>query len=231
MIHGYIRVSTADQAKDGRSSLADQERRIRGIAMSHGADDCPIWKDDDISGSIPLGDRPAGKRMLAAARRGDVIVASKLDRIFRSSRDALNQAEDLHKSGIDIILIDFGTDPVMSSPCGKLFFTILAACAEFERQRIRERIGEGKAGKRARGGHAGGKAPFGWKVVGEGRTATLEVEPREQAIIEVARGMQKEGMGFNAIARALSERGHLSRAGTPFNPSQVQRWLQRIARR
>jgi len=91
-----------------------------------------------------------------------VIVASKLDRMFRSARDALNQAEDLHKQGVDIVLMDVSTDPVMSSACGKLFFSMLASFAEFERMRIRERIAEGKTGKRACGGHAGGEAPCGW---------------------------------------------------------------------
>jgi putative DNA-invertase from lambdoid prophage Rac len=227
MIHGYIRVSTAEQARDDRASLFEQERRIRAVATLHGADNPPIWRDEDVSGSVPLSDRPAGRRMLAHVARGDVIVASKLDRMFRSARDALNQAEDLHKQGVDIVLMDVSTDPVMSSACGKLFFSMLASFAEFERMRIRERIAEGKTGKLARGGHAGGEAPYGWRIEGAGRLARLVEEPSEQAVIARAQELRASGMGLNAIARALSEEGLLSRTGTPFVAMQVSRWLRR----
>ena len=78
--------------------------------------------------------------------------------------------------------MDVSTDPVMSSACGKLFFSMLASFAEFERMRIRERIAEGKTGKLARGGHAGGEAPYGWRIEGAGRLARLVEEPAEQAV-------------------------------------------------
>lgn len=227
MIHGYIRVSTADQARDDRASLAEQERKIRAVATLHGTEEPPIWRDDGVSGGVPLGDRPAGRQMLAQARRGDLIISSKLDRMFRSARDALIQAEDLFKGGIDIVLLDVSTEPVLSSACGKLFFSMLAAFAEFERQRIRERIGEGKRGKRARGGFAGGAPPFGWRVVGEGKAATLAEEPAEQAVIAKARELRAGGATLAAVALALTAAGQLSRAGTPFTPSQIKRWVER----
>jgi DNA invertase Pin-like site-specific DNA recombinase len=99
--------------------------------------------------------------------------------------------------------------------------------AEFERMRIRERIAEGGTGKRARGGHVGGEAPFGWRVEGEGRSAHLVEEPREQAALAKTRELRANGLGLTAIARTLSEQGWLSRAGTPLTAMQVARWLAR----
>jgi hypothetical protein len=47
------------------------------------------------------------------------------------------------------------------------------------------------------------------------------------AVIRRAQGLRDAGMGLNAIARALSEGGHLSRVGTPFVAMQISRWLRR----
>jgi DNA invertase Pin-like site-specific DNA recombinase len=227
MIHGYVRVSTAEQAAEDRTSLADQERRIRAAATLHDVEDPPIWSDVGVSGSIPLTRRGAGRAMLSELERGDMIVASKLDRLFRSASDALTQAEELHRRGIDIVLLDTGTEPVMSSACGKLFFSMLAAFAEFERARIRERISDGQRGKAARGGHIGGEAPYGFKTVGSGRSAMLAPNEEEQRVMAEASQLCASGMSFGKVAGVLTERGYCNRAGQPFTAVQVRRWALR----
>jgi DNA invertase Pin-like site-specific DNA recombinase len=70
--------------------------------------------------------------------RGDVVIAPKLDRLFRSALDALQVAEDLRKRGVSLHLLDLGSD--ISGGLSKLFLTIAAAFAEAERDRIRERM-------------------------------------------------------------------------------------------
>jgi DNA invertase Pin-like site-specific DNA recombinase len=227
MIHGYVRVSAAEQAADDRTSLQDQERRIRAAALLHDVDDPPIWCDIGVSGSVPLTRRGAGRAMLSEIEPGDTIVSAKLDRLFRSASDALTQAEELHRSGIDIVLLDTGTEPVMSSASGKLFFSMLAAFAEFERARIRERISDGKRGKMARGGHAGGEPPYGFLIVGSGRGAMLVENDQEQKVMAEARRLRGSGISLSKVARMLTEHGYRSRTGTPFTAVQVRRWALR----
>jgi DNA invertase Pin-like site-specific DNA recombinase len=70
-------------------------------------------------------------------------------------------AEAWHKRGISLILVDSGVEPVSDNGTGKLFLSILASVAEFERQRIADRMREGRTGKRQRDGHIGGQAPYG----------------------------------------------------------------------
>ena len=70
-------------------------------------------------------------------------------------------------------------------------------------------------------------APYGWRIEGTGRLARLVEEPSEQAVIAKARELRASGLGYNAIARALSAEGLLSRTGTPFVAMQVSRWLRR----
>jgi putative DNA-invertase from lambdoid prophage Rac len=157
-----------------------------------------------VSGSVPLRDRPEGAQLLAIARKGDTIVAPKLDRVFRSALDALQVIEDLQKRGIGLVLLDLGGD-VSGNGISRLVLTILAAVAEEERDRIRERITGVKRDQHARGRYLGGKPPFGYSVGADG---ALQAVPEQQEAIARARTMRHEGVSFRAIRAALAEEGH-----------------------
>ena len=103
-----------------------------------------LFVERGVSGSVPLADRPQGRKLLAAAGKGDVIVTAKLDRAFRSAADALAVLEEFKAQGIGLHMIDLGGD-VCGNGISKLVFTILSAVAESERDRIRERIRDAKA--------------------------------------------------------------------------------------
>jgi putative DNA-invertase from lambdoid prophage Rac len=229
MLLGYIRVSTIEQAASDRTSLAEQENRVKGCALMRGAaSDLVIYRDPGISGSIPLNERPAGAQMLKDAQPGDIVIASKLDRVFRSSEDALRTTRELHEHGIGVILCDISPDPIAENGVGKLFFSVLAATAEFERWRISERMQDGRRGKRAAGGHQGGDAPFGFKVVGKGRAAKLVPNEHEQAIVRLMCELRQAGRSYRRITPELTRRGLLSRSGTPFGSAQIRRIINRV---
>lgn len=204
MIFGYVRVSTDDQNREGRTSLEDQERRIRGTAMVLGSDEPTTIKDIGVSGSVALCDRPAGGVMFSALQPGDFLIGAKLDRLFRSASDALATVEALHKRGVKVILTDMGSDPVTDGGAAKLFFTMLAAVAEFERWRTRERTADGRRGKAARGGHIGGDAPYGWTKVGAGRAATLVRNEIEQGVIAQIVGIYARTGSYNQTSIAMN---------------------------
>lgn len=228
MLFIYCRVSTDDQ--DEGSSRAEQEQRCRGVCMARGAQpfDISLFYDKGISGSVPLVDRPQGREMLKSADKGDIIVASKLDRLFRSARDALNVVEDLAERGVGVILVDMGLDVITENGASKLFFSMLAAFAEFERGRINERTVEGRRAKQAKGGFVGGKgAPYGWRVVGVGRDATLELVSEEQEAIKLAQELAVKKLKPYQIIRLLSDRGIRARNGKQFHPMQVTRMIQK----
>lgn len=173
--YGYARVSTVEQA-DG-TSLAEQERKIRAIAEFRGERVKAVFCDAGVSGSKALEDRPEGAKLVAALKPGDVLICAKLDRAFRDAADALTKVKAWKAKKIRLILCDIGTDPVTENGVSKLFFTILAGFAEWERERILERVNEGRRAKAQKGGFIGGSAPFGFRVVGQGRDARLEADP------------------------------------------------------
>jgi DNA invertase Pin-like site-specific DNA recombinase len=215
----YTRVSTTEQTAG--TSLADQERVCRGAAMVRGADDLTVAADAGVSGSIPLYERPDGGDMMRKLVTGDAVIAAKMDRMFRSAVDALQTVDELKHRGVSLILVDMGMEPVTENGVGRLFFSIMAAMAEFERTRILERMTDGRKGKAARGGHIGGQAPYGQRVVGHGKDARLEPNADEQAVIDMARMMRLDGMSLRNIAVELP----LSRAGVPFKAQQVARMV------
>jgi putative DNA-invertase from lambdoid prophage Rac len=227
MFFGYVRVSTEEQAASDRTSLKEQERVIRGVAMTRGLDkfDVVVYADPGVSGSIALKERPGGAKLFAQVQKGDVVCASKLDRMFRSCSDALNTAEEWKKQGIELILFDMGCDPVTSNGAAKFFFTILAAAADFERGRINDRTADGRRGKKERGGHLGGQPPYGFKVVGEGREAKLEPNEQEREIIRTAVALRRK-FPLGRTTRELRALGMRDRAGSEFRVVQVKRLLQ-----
>jgi DNA invertase Pin-like site-specific DNA recombinase len=228
MIFCYARVSSIEQAAEGNASIPEQLRKGKALAQMRGVPgkDVITFTDKGISGSTPLAFRPQGKEMLDAAQSGDLIVSSKMDRLFRSAIDALQTAEELKKRGVELILLDVGVDPVTGNGVGKLFFSILAVMAEFERDRIRERTEEGRRGKRARRGFMGGGVPIGFKVQGKGREAQLEEDAREQAAIAWAKQAFKDGHQPGRIGQYLTKY-YPTRSGKKWQCVQVQRILAR----
>lgn len=202
-VFGYCRVSTLKQAAEGES-LEVQRRQIEGYALMHGLAVDQIVVEEGVSGSIPVSERPAAGPLFAQLTRGDVVIAPKLDRLFRSALDALQVVENLKGRGVKLHLLDLGGD-IAGNGLSKLFLTIAAAFAEAERDRIRERISQVKADQKARGRYLGGKVPFGWR---RGETGELVAHDGEQAAIREMRAMRAEGKALRAIAAAMQANGH-----------------------
>jgi DNA invertase Pin-like site-specific DNA recombinase len=134
-VFGYARVSTADQHLTGQ------------IEALKAAGATTIYREK-ISGV--RADRPQLAKLMAALKPGDVVLVSKLDRLGRSTRELLDLIDRISKAGA--VFRSLG-DPLWdtSSPQGRLLSTLLAAIAEFERELIRERTGEGRKRAMANG--------------------------------------------------------------------------------
>jgi putative DNA-invertase from lambdoid prophage Rac len=211
-VYGYIRVSTVQQMEG--ASLAEQERQIRGRCLS-GSDQGPwelaqLFVESGVSASIPLAERPAGAQLLAVTRPGDHIIASKLDRMFRDAIDALSTIKRFREQGVHLWLLDFPGD-CSGNGIATLLVGVLASVAQFERERIAERIAEGKLQQRREGKHQGGARPFGFAVAprkaGDKGAPDLVPIPEEQAAITLMREMRATHT-LRKIAETLREQGH-----------------------
>jgi DNA invertase Pin-like site-specific DNA recombinase len=190
------------QASEGES-LDVQRRQIDGYAHMLGFVLDEIVVEEGVSGSVPVAERPKGGELFARLMKGDVVIAPKLDRLFRSALDALTTVEDLRQRGVGLHLLDLGGD-ISGNGLSKLFLTIAAAFAEAERDRIRERIADVKRDQKTRGRFLGGSRPFGWQIAADGSLEPLESE--RKALLAMSR-MHKAGKSLRAIATAMKERG------------------------
>jgi putative DNA-invertase from lambdoid prophage Rac len=203
-VWGYVRVSTQMQVDEGES-LTTQERQVRAYAELHGMRLDGVFVEKGVSGSLPLNDRPQGARLLAGMKPGDAIITPKLDRMFRSALDALGVMGGMRERGIALHMIDLGGD-VTGNGVAKLVFTVLAAVAEAERDRIRERITDVKRDQKARGRYLGGSAPFGYRI---GNDGTLMPDEAQQAAIREAIELKAQGVSIRGIADLLKRKGHV----------------------
>lgn len=206
---GYCRVSTQRQVVEGES-LEVQRRQIEGYASMHGWPVPDTRTEEGVSGSKPLEDRPIGGKLILELKNGDILIAAKLDRLFRSALDALTMVDVFKKRGIHLHLLDLGGD-ISGNGLGKLFLTIAAAFAEAERDRIRARISETKADQRTRGRHLGGSRPFGYQKVrahSDDKGFDLVEDEHEQAAIPIIMKMHEEGISLRDIAKVLRTDGY-----------------------
>ena len=209
-VFGYARVSTTEQADEG-ASLAAQQQQIAGYAMMKGWHVAEHFIERAVSGSTPLADRLEGSRMLATVGRGDIIVTAKLDRAFRSAADALAVLEEFKEQGVGLHMIDLGGD-VTSNGISKMVFTILAAVAEGERDRIRERIRDAKRHLTSQGVFSGGKRPFGYDIVLDGETSRMVPNAAEMAVIGRMKAMRQAGANIPVDRRRYGTRPEISAA-------------------
>ncbi len=142
----YARVSTNEQ------SCENQLLEIRHFCVVRGWGAGHEYRDEGISG---VSTRPALQKLMADARRRrfDVLVVWRLDRLGRNLRDLLMHIEELSTLGIGFVSLGEGLD--LTTPAGRLQCHLLAALAEFERERIRERVLAGLARARKHGTRLG----------------------------------------------------------------------------
>lgn len=228
--YGYIRVSTAQQVTDDRASLEAQRRQISAAAAMANLPEPIFFEDPGVSGATPLRARPKGRLLMGLLEKGDTLIVAKLDRAFRSAADALDTVEKFKRDGIDLIVVQFGVEPVTTNGVSKMFFGMMALIAEFERSVIVERTLEGRRVKKARGGHIGGEPPYGWKKVGSGAEANLVPNETELATIGLILDLHKGGATVRSIAEHLRQANIRSRTGSYLDKTQVHRIVQRAVK-
>jgi site-specific DNA recombinase len=183
----YCRVSSEDQAE--RGTIENQVEFATKYSDLHQLNLYKIYKEDGISGTVPLHERPQGLQLIedATSKKFDTLLIYKLDRLGRSARITLNSIYQLEQLGVQIKSM---TEPFdTSNPSGRFMLTMLAGVADLERETILERMWHG-ANRAARDGKwLGGIVPYGY-IVDEGYLKVNdepmgELNMSEKAIVEL----------------------------------------------
>jgi site-specific DNA recombinase len=215
----WIRVSTEDQAKG--ESPEHHEKRARAYAEAKGWSVREVYHLEGVSGKAVMQHAEA-QRMLKDIKRGHIqgLIFSKLARLARNTKELLEFSDFFRSSDADLVSIQESIDT--STPAGRLFYTMIAAMAQWEREEISERIAISVPIRAKLGKTTGGQAPFGF----EWKDKRLVIHPTEGPIRKLIHELFAEHRRYKRVVKILNDAGHRNRHGRPFTDTDVKRFIK-----
>lgn len=215
----WIRVSTEDQAR-GESPEIHKERAL-AYAKAKGWTVSEIYDLAGVSGKSVI-NHPEAQRMLNDIKRGHVtgLIFSKIARLARNTKELLEFAEYFRTYNADLISIYENIDT--SSPSGRLFYTIISAMAEWEREEIASRVKQSVEIRAKLGKKLGGQAQFGFTWNGN----DLELHPDEAPVRKLMYELFLKEERKTTVANMLNDMGYRTRSGAKFSRGVIKRWLR-----
>ena len=216
----YVRVSTEEQAREGYS-ISAQLQRLKAFCVSQNWTVEGIYADEGVSAKDM--NRPELKRMLNDIEEGKIncVLVYRLDRLTRSVFDlyklleTFDKYECKFKSATEV----YDTTTAM----GRMFITIVAALAQWERENMGERMAFGKKEKARQSKWTSSHVPFGYDINKE--KDKLIINPLEAKIVRKMFDLYPT-MGMRTIALYLNENKMFTRLGNNWTDNTVSQILK-----
>lgn len=215
----WIRVSTDDQARG--ESPEHHEERARMYAEMKGWNVKTVYNLAGVSGKSVM-ENPETQRMIADIQRGYIsgLIFSKIARLARNTKQLLEFADIFKIYNADLISIYENIDT--SSPAGRLFYTIISAMAEWEREEIASRVKASVLVRAKMGKKLGSDAQFGFRW----NDNEIVLDPEEAPIRKMMYEFFLEEKKLTAVANRLNDMGYRTRKGSKFSRNLIKRWLR-----
>jgi DNA invertase Pin-like site-specific DNA recombinase len=221
-IYSYCRTSELEASLDKQlldTILEPEFLSIQTYCLSQRWFMTESLRDSNCNWMLDFSKRENGKRLLSLLQPGDVLMCSKLERIFSSSHEAVQLINKLKDLRVQLHIVELGGD-VTDSEFSVNFVKLASIFSQLERRKSAERIKGVKQRQRKQGRYLGGSRPFGYMIHENGR---LIENPMEQKMLRRIMDLKKQGKSLRAISSEVST------PAMPISFKTVQRLLQRHA--
>ena len=216
----YCRVSTEEQAKEGFSIRAQQDK-LKDYIKIKGWELQDIYIDEGISGKN-ITERPEINRLITNVMKKEVenVLVFKIDRLTRNTKDLISLMDlfNEHNCGFNSLMESIDT----TTPSGRMFVKIIGIFAEFERENLIERISVA-CEKKAREGytHSSFMTPYGYtREIGNREIDINEAEAK--VINEIFLMYLEKHKTFSSIAQELNMRGISTNSGSKWGVATIK---------
>lgn len=225
----YLRVSTLKQ-----NNQTQLDHCLEYIKRFDKTNFTYIVFTDKVRSKKPLKMRPGGKELLKTMKKGDTIIAMRVDRISRSTKDLTTFFHDLEEMKINILLVE---QPQVSN--NKILLGLFAGMAEEEVKLIRKRISENLYSKSLRNERYSRYIPYGYEMhptklvpVKDGTEIVMKKgflihRKDEQEVLSLMSQYFAQGKNYQQICEELNNQGYKNRQGKPFQKMSIYRILRR----
>jgi len=221
----YCRVSSESQRE--KQTIETQKRILADYAKREGWEIFDWYVDDGVTGTS-IEARPAFTRLLrdAEARRFDLIAVTDTDRLTRSDdeRERALIQYTLKENGVKVAVTSTGELLDLSNPMHGLIHEIKGFFAGWDRQKLLQRMAEGRKTKLLQGKFLGSRTTFGYR---KDKSGNLIIDESEAGVVrEIFRLYTDDGISMNNLAYALDGKGYLRRDGSRWTPAKIHRTIK-----
>jgi len=217
-VAAYVRVSTEEQAEKG-NSIFEQQERLTAYCRAMGWEPPTFFVDDGFSAKNLK--RPAIADLIKRVRKKEfqIVLATKLDRVCRNLLDLLQLVDVLEQYDCSFVSASESFDT--STAAGRMTLNLLGMFAQFERERISERVKDNMISLAKNTDKALTRPCFGYILI----DGNFEIDEVEAEHVRFMFDQAEQGRGTRYIAKLLNEKGVKTKRGKLWDSVNVKRLM------